>query len=263
MAALAVLVAGFIALGSTLLSTIGLDIIVLAMLVAFLFTGAGNSLNDYFDAETDRKNHPERPLPSGLVERPAALRLAIELFVVANGVAAYISFARSDFLPFLIVLLATGLMVAYELELKARGLGGNVVVSVLVGFAFLFGGAVAGGFPTLVLVAVLAALANTGREIIKDVEDVAGDVDRVTLPKVVGARWAVGIGALFLLGAVSMSWLPWYARLFGLNYLLLVVAADAVFIYAAASAFSNPERSQNLVKLGMLVALASFVVGRL
>jgi geranylgeranylglycerol-phosphate geranylgeranyltransferase len=261
--AAAVLVAGFIALGSGLFTAFDPLVLGMAVLTAFLFAGAGNALNDYFDAETDKKNHPERPIPSGRIERRAAKNLAVALFASANLLAAAITLLRFRPLPLAIVLVATVLMVSYEVRFKARGLSGNLVVSVLVGFSFLFGGAVTGQMHILVLVALLATLANTGREIIKDVEDVAGDVDRITLPKEIGTRQAAAIGALFLAGAVGLSWLPWYSGLFTINYLYAVLLADAVFIYAAASSFRSPRRGQNLVKVGMLVALVSFIVGRL
>ncbi|HLF07342.1 MAG TPA: UbiA family prenyltransferase [Thermoplasmata archaeon] len=261
--AVAVLVAGFIALGPGLFTTFDPLVLGLAILTAFLFAGAGNALNDYFDAETDRKNHPERPIPSGRIDPADARRLAIALFAAANILAGTISLLKFRPLPLAIVLLATVLMVSYEIRFKAGGLSGNLVVSVLVGFSFLFGGTVTGQLHVLVLVFILATLANTGREIIKDVEDVEGDVDRNTLPKEIGTRQATAIGALFLGGAVGLSWLPWYSGLFNLNYLIIVLAADAVFIYAALSSFRSPKRGQNLVKLGMLIALVSFVAGRL
>src|SRR5713226_1079275 len=54
-----------------------------ASLAAALFTAAGNVLNDYFDRDTDRVNHPERPIPSGLVTPVEARRFAVALFLVS------------------------------------------------------------------------------------------------------------------------------------------------------------------------------------
>jgi len=41
------------------------SIVILASVAAALVCGAGNSLNDYLDIETDKLNHPKRPLPRG------------------------------------------------------------------------------------------------------------------------------------------------------------------------------------------------------
>ena len=39
---------------------------------AAAFTAGGNALNDVYDRETDRVNHPERPLPAGEVSVSSA-----------------------------------------------------------------------------------------------------------------------------------------------------------------------------------------------
>ena len=39
--------------------------VLLACVVVFTATGAGNVINDYFDHEIDRVNRPSRPIPSG------------------------------------------------------------------------------------------------------------------------------------------------------------------------------------------------------
>ena len=41
--------------------------ILLACIVVFIITGAGNSINDYFDYKIDAINKPERPIPSGRI----------------------------------------------------------------------------------------------------------------------------------------------------------------------------------------------------
>ncbi|PKM92058.1 MAG: digeranylgeranylglyceryl phosphate synthase, partial [Euryarchaeota archaeon HGW-Euryarchaeota-1] len=44
-----------------------LSIMLIAAAAIFLFSSAGNVLNDYFDREIDKINHPERPIPSNRV----------------------------------------------------------------------------------------------------------------------------------------------------------------------------------------------------
>ena len=44
---------------------------------AMACVAGGNVLNDWFDRETDRANHPQRPLPSGRLQPAAALRWAL------------------------------------------------------------------------------------------------------------------------------------------------------------------------------------------
>ena len=40
---------------------------VLGFLTGFFISGAAMITNDYFDIEVDRINHPQRPLPSGII----------------------------------------------------------------------------------------------------------------------------------------------------------------------------------------------------
>ena len=57
--------------------------LVLAAVTTFLSTSAGNVLNDYVDAEGDKVNHPDRPIPTGEVTRAGALRYAVALYVAS------------------------------------------------------------------------------------------------------------------------------------------------------------------------------------
>ncbi|HKZ63153.1 MAG TPA: UbiA family prenyltransferase, partial [Thermoplasmata archaeon] len=95
--------------------------VALGAVVAFLFTGAGNALNDVYDRETDRVNHPDRPIPSGQVSPRAASVLAGSLFAAAILAGMSINIPASG-----LVLASLALMVAYEERFKASGWSGNL-----------------------------------------------------------------------------------------------------------------------------------------
>src|SRR5438105_1135225 len=59
----------------------------LAGAAAASFTAGGNALNDLYDRETDRVNHPDRPLPSGSVTLREARAFTAAAFVVTAGLA--------------------------------------------------------------------------------------------------------------------------------------------------------------------------------
>lgn len=259
MTALAVLIAGFMAIGLRVQGYIVIE--PFAMLCAFLFAGAGNALNDYYDAETDKVNHPERPIPSGRIKRSSARSASIVLFSLSNALAFFVSWYTCDVLPFLIVAVATVLMVSYEMWSKARGFVGNVVISLLIAIGFAFGGAVVHRVDMVLIPAVLAALSNVGREVLKDIEDIKGDKDRRTLPMTMGVRRASWVSAGFFIAAVALSPLPYIIRMWSIHYLAMVLVADAIFIYVAVTSFNNPSNAQKASKLAMLVALAAFVAG--
>lgn len=224
-----------------------------------LAAGAGNAINDYFDRDIDRINAPERPIPRGAVAPRTALAFSLLLFAAAVVLALA--------LPTLALAIATVnllALVAYTTFFKGLPGVGNAVVAYLVGSAFLFGGAVVGNVEATVVLFVLAAVSTLTREIIKDVEDLRGDREEGlrTLPIAVGSKQALTIGAVLLLAAVLASPLPYLQGTFGLAYLIVVVPADALMIYATWESFADPTDGQSHLKYGMFLATAAFVIGR-
>jgi geranylgeranylglycerol-phosphate geranylgeranyltransferase len=156
-------------------------------------------------------------------------------------------------------------LVTYTQYFKGLPGAGNALVAYLGGSTFLFGAAAVGDPLAGAVLAVLAALSTFTREVIKDVEDVAGDREEGlrTLPVAIGERRALQVGAGLLVLAVAASPLPYLAGTFGWWYLAAVLPADGVMLAAAALSFGDPARGQGLLKAGQLLAAAAFVVGRL
>jgi len=260
MAFLGAITGGIVAVGFEKLSSSYLFSLSAAT-TAFLFTGAGNSLNDYYDRETDKVNHPERPIPSGIISPQKALNFSIALFFPTLLLSFLINLES-----FSIVLINLAIMFSYEVLFKKRGLRGNMVISWLVASLFLFGGFSVYGRDVLALrriasLAILAFLATLGREIVKDIEDMKGDKDRRTLPKILGIKTAAYLASLSFLAAVLLSFAPFLLGILGYPYLLLVLLADAIFIYSAIFSFEKPKLVGKASKYAMLIALLAFLVG--
>jgi geranylgeranylglycerol-phosphate geranylgeranyltransferase len=241
------------------------------MVVTFLVTAGGNAFNDYMDAEVDLAGHPGRPLPSGRLTRPQALRFSFACFLVAQPLTALVvSVGISGIFPLVVELMAVDCLFGYELWLKARGLSGNLTVGLLSALTLLFGASCAAGplHEGMLTVAVLTAIAffaSAGREVTKDVEDVEADRGaRVTLPMLVSRPVAVGTAGTFIAAAVMLSPLPfWPMGVMGAPYLAVVLAADAVFLYSLAILGSDPTRAQRVHKVGFMLALLAFLAGSL
>lgn len=260
-ASVAVAIGGLVAVGDNILQLPNLLDLVLAAIVVFLFVGAGNTLNDYYDHEVDMVNHPERPIPSGSLRRSRALAYAVALFILTFILGILINVES-----LLVIFLSAVIMVSYERKLKRRGLVGNLQISWLVGSLFLFGGLSVydqeiEAIIKVSILTLLALLATLGREITKDIEDVKGDEDRMTLPMAFGvaesayfARVAYGIAIL-----LSIALYP--AGVFGILYLGVVVVANAVFIATMALVLRSPALSSDISKVAMVMALAAFFVG--
>ena len=262
MAAAGVAVGGIVAVGSGAGGAFLVPLLYAAA-AAGLSTAGGNALNDLFDRETDRVNHPDRPLVAGSVTVPEARNFAVAVFLVAAILGNFASIACLG-----IVLVNAGLMYAYESVWKREGAAGNVVIAYLVGSLFLFAGlAVFRGDPVPLLrtgvLALLAFLTTVGREITKDIEDMAGDVDRRTLPRRIGAAPAGRVAAAALVAGVALSAVPWAANVLSWAYAVVVLPADGMFIYAAFYSAANPARSQRITKAAMAVALVAFLAGAL
>mgnify|MGYP006271207027 CR=1 FL=1 len=233
--------------------------VVAAVVATLSATGAGNAINDYFDRDIDRINRPDRPIPRGAVSPRGTLAFSAVLFGLA--VAGTLLVPRPAQVIAVVNLLA---LVAYTKLFKGLPGVGNLVVGYLTGSTFLFGGAAVGNLSGAVVLFLLAGVATVTREIVKDVEDVAGDREEGlrTLPIAVGERPALWVGVGIMAAAVLASAYPFLTGVFGVAYLLVVLPADAVMLGAAVAAFRDPSVGQRRLKHGMYLAAVAFVVGR-
>ena len=223
-------------------------------------TGAGNTINDYFDRDIDDINRPNRPIPRGAVTPRGALAFSTVMFALAIALVLT--------LPTLAIAIAAINLIAlisYTKLFKGLPGAGNAVVAVLGGSTFLFGGAAAGNVEPTVVLFVLAALSTLSREIIKDVEDIEGDREEGlnTLPIAIGEQRSLWIAAVMLAIAILSSPVPYTIGYFGALYLAAVAPAVVVMAAAAVESFEDPGRGQRRLKYGMFLAAGAFVVGRI
>lgn len=248
----------FIAQGSALVGTV--EPVVVATLATALATGAGNAINDYFDRDIDQITNPERPLPRGSVAPQTALLFSAVLFVVAGVLSLTL-----PLVAIVIAIINIGLLVAYTPVLKGRPGVGNATVAYLGGSAFLFGGSAVEDLTAPGILFVLAALATFSREVIKDVEDIAGDrkKDLNTLPIAIGTHRSLWSAVVILCLMVSLTPLPYIFDLLGIPYLVLVIPANLLMLYSAHVSFTDPTTGQSLLKYGTFLTAAAFIVGRI
>jgi geranylgeranylglycerol-phosphate geranylgeranyltransferase len=263
MMAFAVLVGVFLAGGDPF--TLGIDRIAAGMATGFLVLGSAMVLNDYADADIDRINAPHRPIPSGIVSRRAAL-----IYGVSLGLAGLVTAAYTGPYTLILALLAWVVSVIYDFRGKKTGLPGNLMVSFNVAMPIAYGAALASRLDSSIAVFwLMIFLANTGREIIKGIADVAGDAARGvrTLAAVRGMKAAAVTAAVLVVIAVAMSPLPLLLGDAAAPY-LLVIFADIGFIHASISIVRDPSpinarKVKQAMLLYMLVGLVAFLLARL
>jgi geranylgeranylglycerol-phosphate geranylgeranyltransferase len=255
-----VIIAAFIVLPVSEFIELWLSI-TLAAISAGIISGVGMAINDYVDIDTDTISHPDRPLPSGEITKEAVLKLSVALFLVSLILTAFVNPICLG-----IAVLAIVLEVGYAQYLHKSLLGKNIIVSFVVALTFIFGGAAVGHVwaRELWILAILTFIANVAREIIKDVEDIAGDqqTTRKTFPMVFGIKWSNWYASLLLGLVIVLSPTPFLLGIVGIAYLPLCIVTDIILLYAILR-ISKPTLAQKNIRYAMMVALGAFFAGAL
>jgi 4-hydroxybenzoate polyprenyltransferase len=206
---------GFLVRGLTVHMSL-VDFLLLVLSIVSI-AAAGNIINDYFDIKTDRLNKPDKVVVSRIIKR----RVAMTMHLILNGLGlllgVYLSFKVGNWKLSGIFVFSILALWFYSTHLKKQLLSGNILISVLAAlvpltvglFEFASGAAFdlnvlnlnAPGFGNLLLrkaafiligFSLFALLSNLIREIVKDMEDVEGDLSTGarTLPIVLGETYA-------------------------------------------------------------------------
>ncbi len=260
-AAAGVLAGGWIGLGHIAVP----KLLAFAVLSALGLGAAGNTWNDICDAAADQVNRrpEERPLSGGRIGRGTA-----ELIVFLGALIGLTAAALVSGWQVLAALGALVVMLAYSPLIKRGPVAGNLAVAVIAGLPPFYG-ALAVGAPAAGLVPwALAAWLHLAREIVKDVEDEAGDraIGRRTLPIVAGRRpaevVAAGVGLLFVPASLLLPRLAGYG---GAYFLIALLAQMAVLIastWLILDSVGRVARVSVLLKVAMIVGLVALVAGK-
>ena len=117
---------------------------------------AGMSLNDYFDYQIDKKERPQRPIPSGKIPRKNALYLGIIFLISANVAATFAGFETV-----LVTSLMSLLIFSYDFKTKNLPVLGILTLSSIRFLNVILGTSIAFKFD-LVHIAIPLAIFVTG-----------------------------------------------------------------------------------------------------
>ena len=238
-----------------------LDRILLASLVVLFICGFGNVINDIYDIEIDRINKPYRPLPSNRISLKSAKVFAWILVISGLLLSLF------NWICFIIALVNTVILYLYAKRFKRNKIIGNPLVAYLTGSVFLFGGASVGNIFITFILFLCAMLATWAREIVKDFEDMEGDMKEgvLSLPIKYGKRSLyVALGLLIL--AIILSPLPYLMGIFNFLYLVGILFCDVLLLYSILKLLKNPTkegayRCAKEIKVITVLILLSFVIG--
>jgi len=220
------------------------DKFILTFFTALFLEASTFALNDYFDLEIDRKNNRiDRPLVRGDLQPRSALILFFVFFPLGLICSFFVNLTC-----FVIALVTAILAIFYDAKMKKIKLVGNFYIAYVMAIPFIFGGAAVITSetlffeidPAIFIIAFIAFLAGSGREIMKDVMDFEGDLERGvrSFPKYVGKRKSNAVAAFFYIIAVVLSFIPFFNEKFELYYLnyyylAIVIITDIILLIAS------------------------------
>ena len=246
--------------------------LVYGFITGFTLAAASMIINDFCDKDIDAINEPSRPIPSGLIKPEEALVFASVLTAI-GFVAAFLTNTANALvtsLCFMTAIISWTVSVAYATVGKRTGLLGNFLVSACVAIPFIYGSlAVTSTVELNVLIlASMAFLSNTGREITKGIVDVRGD--RIRNVQTLAVRYeektAAVVATLFYLSAVLLSPLPWFLNRVSIWFLPLVAITDFGLVASSVSLLRNYSREnarkvKRMVLLWFMTGLLAFILG--
>jgi 4-hydroxybenzoate polyprenyltransferase len=220
----------------------------LLMISAFCASGGVNLINDVSDLKIDRRSHPERAVASGYLSPTAARNIAFSLLILALITAAASSFIYGAPLPIIIFTLVLILDLIYELWIKRMGMIGNVVVSIIVGLSFPFGASVHGINATIWIIFSVAFMANGDRG------------SRITLPMSIGEKRTLVLSSFILLAAILAGLTILLLRNPNQLFTIMLTCVNLILLSAIWTTYKNTSKAQTLIKIGMALAVFSFII---
>jgi geranylgeranylglycerol-phosphate geranylgeranyltransferase len=230
---------------------------------ALIHAGA-NTINDYFDVEIDRINKPDRPIPAGDLSRELAYKLALIEFFLGIILAVFI-----NQIAFLLALLFSVLIYLYSYKFKKIAILGNLIVSLASASAFICGGAAVDRINETLIPAGFAFFYHFGREIIKDIQDLKGDIaqNARTFPVLYGIKASLYLITTSYMILIFLTILPFVLNIYSYHYfLILLLGVYPVIIFSIIRIWKSQTSSDlgkisNILKANMVVGLLAIYLG--
>ncbi len=238
--------------------------VLFAALAASLVMAGANIINDIYDIRIDRINKPERLIASGIVSK----RTAWKMFYFSYAPAFCFGASLGPTL-FLFTLAVAGLLVWYGAHLKRTVLWGNLAVSLAGGATFIYGALAMDDWKVGIFPAIFAFLFHFGREVIKDLQDVKGDLkeNAVTFAGRFGLASTVLLVNILFGILIAMTIVPYVFSYYSGIYLWFVlIGVDSVLVFVSILLWFNDSpktlgKVSLVLKLDMFVGLISVWIG--
>ena len=254
------------------------DKFVLTFFTALFLEASTFALNDYFDLEIDKKNkRVDRPLVRGDLKPRTALVLFGIFFPLGIICSFFVNMAC-----FVIALITALLAILYDVRMKKIKVIGNFYIAYVMAIPFVFGAAAVlpeKGLsftisPSIFILALIAFLAGSGREIMKDVQDYEGDQERGvrSFPKYIGKYKSNVVAGFFYIIAIVLSFIPFVFETFdiyyrNLYYMAIIIITDVMLVITAMQLIFNKDinlkKYRKVTLSAIFIGLIGFLVGAL
>jgi len=250
----------------------------LALSILFI-TAGGYVINDVLDVETDKINRENKILIDTIFSKKKAIRIYFTLTLFGLVLGLLMSFKLPHFLYFFI---PTVFLFLYSKYLKKTPLLGNIIISIMISYVifltykyhFISGCCNTFSFfdkplrNTIYIYILFSFLTTLIREIIKDIEDINGDLkmNAKTLPILIGRKRASKVAfffssvlLVFLLIILQIIKSEILLLVYGILFLLLPLL---YFLYKLWFSKSKKDYSKlsNQMKVIMLFGILSMLL---
>jgi 4-hydroxybenzoate polyprenyltransferase len=271
-----------------ILSDLNFGILVLATV---LITAGGYVINDYFDRRIDLTNKPENVVVGTHIERRKVMGLHNALTAIGLALAFYLSYDIDKSSFAFIFIIISGALWFYSTLYKRQLLIGNILIALLTAavplIVVLYDVPLILEYYLLVLIktpfyyheiqyaiyavtifSAFAFLSTFAREIIKDIQDLEGDIEcgRNTLPIAWGIPTAKVFSIAFILFTIIALSFVYYiylsGDLFSLIYLIVVLIApmlSLIYFVMKAKKTKDYRFASNYLKVIMVLGLLYIV----
>jgi len=252
----------------------------LLVLSTMSICAGGYLINDYFDIEIDAVNKPEKQIAGKHLEPQNVFYGYLILSAIGLALGIYLSIVIGNLKFITIFVIIIGLLYLYASTFKRIAFVGNIIVALLAAISVLIiiifepslyqlarpgDYYIAGLCADYIIGISLFAFALTmSREIVKDIQDIAGDSmhNAKTLPVRFGKRFAIFCAILFVLATIGALISIYFNVLSKFNviylYYILALSAGLLFIcfkLLTAASIKEYGAVSTLLKVAMLAGL--------
>lgn len=265
-------------------TTLSPNIFYLLIVASITIAAAGYIINDYFDLNIDLINKPSKLIIEKHIKRRWAIFFHLCLSAIGFIISGYVGYKlRNIYIPFLNLLAIAGLWF-YSTTFKKKLLIGNVLISLLTAWVILvitvaeFNLNRSAATNTFIisrlmrvsfLYAGFAFTISLIREVVKDMEDILGDIKYgcqtmpivwgIPVSKVFAGVWLVvltGTVAVLQIYVLQLGW--WISAIYCVLLLIipLIWILDKLYKAQVAADFN---RLSSAIKIVMLTGIVSMV----